>query len=75
MSSFVEELSQKARALPPEERVRLAEELRATVRDVDLEVEAVWDEEIRRRIAEIDSGVAKLVPADEVFAQVHRLLK
>ena len=75
MPSLVEELSQKARALPPEERVRLAEELLATVQEVDLEVEAAWDEEIRRRMAEIDSGVAKLVPADEVFAQVHRLLK
>ena len=75
MSSLVEELSQKARALPPEERVRLAEELLATVQEVDLEIEAAWDEEIRRRIAEIDSGVAKLVPADEVFAEVRRLLK
>ena len=75
MSSLVEELSQKARALPPEERVRLAEELLATVQEVDLEVEAAWDEEIRLRIAEVDSGTAKLVPADEVFAEVRRLLK
>ena len=75
MPSLVEELSQKARALPPEERVRLAEELLATVQEVDLEVEAAWDEEIRRRIAEVDSGGAKLVAADEVFAEVRRLLK
>ena len=75
MPSLVEELSQKARALPPEERVRLAEELLATVQEVDLEVEAAWDEEIRRRIAEVDSGAAKLVAADEVFAEVRRLLK
>jgi len=75
MSSLVEELSQKARALPPEERVRLAEELLATVQEVDLEIESAWDEEIRRRIAEIDSGAAKLIPADEVFAEVRRLLK
>ena len=58
-----------------EERVRLAEELLATVQEVDLEVEAAWDEEIRLRIAEVDSGTAKLVPADEVFAEVRRLLK
>lgn len=75
MPSLVEELSQKARALPPEERVRLAEELLATVQEVDLEVEAAWDEEIRQRIADVDSGTAKLVPADEVFAEVRRLLK
>ncbi len=75
MSSLVEELSLKARALSAEDRVRLAEELLATVQDVDAEVEAAWEEEIRRRIAEIDSGTAKLIPADEVFAEIRRLLK
>lgn len=75
MSDLVEELARKARALPPQERVRLAEELLATVHEIDPEVEAAWGEEIRRRIAEIDSGKAKLVPAEEVFAEVRRLIK
>jgi putative addiction module component (TIGR02574 family) len=75
MSDLVDELSRQARALPPEDRVRLAEELLATVQEVDTEVELAWDEEIKRRIAEIDSGTAKLVPAEEVFAEVRRLLK
>ena len=75
MSDLVDELSRKARALPPADRVRLAEELLATVQEVDAEVEVAWDEEIKRRIAEIDSGMAKLIPAEEVFAEVRRLLK
>ena len=75
MSDLVEELAHKARALPPEDRVRLAEELLATLQEVDPEIEAAWDEEIRRRIAEIDSGKAKLIPAEEVFAEVRRLIK
>ena len=75
MSDLVEELSHKARALSPEDRVRLAEELLASVREPDAEVEAAWDEEIKRRLAEIDSGKAKLIPAEEVFAEVRRLLK
>jgi putative addiction module component (TIGR02574 family) len=75
MTDLVEELSRKARALPTEDRIRLAEELLATVQEVDAEVEQAWDAEIRRRIAEIDSGTAKLVPAEEVFAEVRRLLK
>ncbi len=74
MSDLVEELSRKARALAPEERVRLAEELLATVQEVDPDVEAAWDEEIRRRIADVDSGKAKLIPAEEVFAEVRRLI-
>lgn len=75
MTDLVDELSRKARALPPEDRVRLAEEILATVQEVDAEVEQAWDAEIRRRIAEIDSGTAKLIPAEEVFAEVRRLLK
>jgi putative addiction module component (TIGR02574 family) len=75
MSSLVEELSRKARALSAEDRVRLAEELLATVQEVDTEIEAAWQEEIRRRIAEIDSGTARLIPAEGVFAEVRRLLK
>lgn len=75
MTTLVDELSQKALELPPEERVRLAERLLATVHDVDAEVEAAWDQEIQRRLAEIDSGTAKLIPAEEVFAEVRRILK
>lgn len=75
MSTLLDELAQRARALPPEERVRLAEELLATVHEVDADVDAAWDEEIRRRVEEIDSGMATLIPAEEVFAEVRRLLK
>ena len=73
--SLVEELSRKALSLSPEERVQLAEKLLATVQAVDTEVEAAWDEEIKRRIAEIENGTAKLIPAEDVFAEVRRLIK
>ena len=73
--SLVEELSRKALSLSPEERVQLAEKLLATVQEVDTEVEAAWDEEIKRRIAEIENGTAKLIPAEDVFAEVRRLIK
>jgi putative addiction module component (TIGR02574 family) len=75
MSTLVEELSRKALSLSPEERIQLAENLLATVQEVDEEVEAAWDEEIRRRIAEIDSGTAKLILAEEVFAELRRMIK
>jgi putative addiction module component (TIGR02574 family) len=75
MSSLIDELSRKARALPPEERIRLAEELLSSVQDSDEEIEAAWAEEIERRLAEVESGTAKLIPAEEVFAEIRRLLK
>ncbi len=74
MANLIEELSSQARKLPAADRVRLAEELLASVREPKDEVEAAWDEDIRLRIADIDAGTAKLIPAEEVFAQVRRLL-
>jgi hypothetical protein len=74
MANLIEELSSQARKLSAADRVRFAEERRATVNKPDDEVEAAWDEEIRLRIADIDAGTAKLIPAEEVFTQVRRLV-
>ena len=74
-ASLVEELSRRAKDLSPDERVQLAEEILATVHEVDEDVDAAWDAEIKRRIAEIESGTAQLVPAEEVFAKLRRLPK
>lgn len=75
MPSLIDELSRKARTLPPEERIRLAEELLSSVHESDEEIEAAWAEEIERRLEEVESGTAKLIPAEEVFAEIRRLLK
>lgn len=72
---LVEELSRRAQELSPDERVQLAEELLATVHQADGEIDAAWDAEIKRRIAEIENGTADLVPAEEVFARLRRLPK
>ena len=74
VTNLIEELSSQARALPMADRVRLVEELLATVHGPNDEKEAAWDEEIQSRIAEIDAGKAKLIPAGEVFAEVRCLL-
>ncbi|MET0397615.1 MAG: addiction module protein [Longimicrobiaceae bacterium] len=33
------------------------------------EVERAWEEEIRRRLAELEAGTAELIPANQVFAE------
>ena len=76
MTDLVAELSERARSLAPEDRARLAEELLASLEgDQEPEVDAAWDEEVRKRIAEIEGGAVKLLPADEVFARVRRSLR
>jgi len=75
MSDLVTDLTARAKALPPEERARLAEELLATFDPDDHAVEAAWDAEIRRRIDEVERGTVQLIPADEAFAQVRTALR
>ena len=75
MSDLFTELSARARALSRTERERVAEELLASLADEGyFEVEAAWDRETRRRVDEAEQGVAKLVPAEEVFAEARRAL-
>lgn len=76
MSTLVEELSVRAKTLPAEDRVRLVEELLDSLQgEPDAEAEGAWDREIERRVAEIESGAAKLVPAEEVHAEARRLIR
>lgn len=77
MADLVAELSERARGLSAEDRARLAEELLASVQQdaSDPQVEDAWKAEIRRRLDEVENGTAKLVPADEVFAEIRRLMQ
>ena len=69
-------LTKQALALKPEERIALAKTLLTSVDGfTSPEIEAVWREEIERRVKEIETGQAKLIPAEEVHrkarASVH----
>lgn len=76
MPTLIEELSARAKTLPPEDRARLAEEmLESLEQDPDSEIEVAWDREIERRVAEVEAGTAKLIPAEEVHAEARRLIR
>jgi putative addiction module component (TIGR02574 family) len=63
-------------ALSPQDRVWLAEVLLALMDEqTDADADAAWQQEIARRVYEISSGRAKLVPADDVFAETARIYK
>lgn len=75
MTSTVEELSARAKALSAAERARLAAELLDSLDNgVDDDAEAAWNAEIARRVAEAQAGTVQLVPADEVHAEARRLI-
>lgn len=74
MSSSLHALEAAALLLPPGQRAKLAERL-ITSLDQDPGIEAAWDEEIRRRIAEMDAGRLESIPAEEVLAEARGRLR
>jgi putative addiction module component (TIGR02574 family) len=67
MTQQTRELMQKALALPEGERMALIRVLIESLDDAtDADVERAWDEEISRRIADLDSGRARTVSWQEV---------
>jgi putative addiction module component (TIGR02574 family) len=75
MSPDVSELLKKALALPAEARAALAGSLLESLDDsVEASAEEEWNQEIARRIGELDSGAVKPVPWAEARRQVAAIL-
>ncbi len=75
MTTQAKELTKQALALKPEERIELAETLLTSVDGfASPEIEAAWQEEIERRVKEIEMGQAKLIPAEEVHRKARAVV-
>ena len=69
------ELLQKALSLPEEERTALVRSLIESLEEVaDRNAERAWDEEIARRIADLDSGKTQTVSWDEIRGRISARL-
>jgi len=67
------DLLKEALALPPEARASLAGSLIDSLDDqIDEGAEAAWDQEIARRLRELDEGTVKLVPWAEARRRLAR---
>jgi putative addiction module component (TIGR02574 family) len=79
MARRLEELEAEVLDLPDQDRARLARRLILSLEDTPLEdpaeVEKAWEEEIQRRVAEVEAGTADLIPADVAFAEIRKSLQ
>lgn len=79
MSLPWERLEAEVLDLPQRERARLARRLIASLEDETeedpAEVEAAWEEEIRRRLDEHRTGTSRSIPAEDVFAEARSRLR
>jgi putative addiction module component (TIGR02574 family) len=74
MSSQLEIVEAQALKLSVEERAELADRLIASLFKGD-EIEEAWAVEVERRIEEIESGRAKLIPAAEAIARIRAAIE
>ena len=64
------EIVEAALQLPPEQREEVINDLWASL-EADLGDE--WEDEIQRRVKDVDDGRVKTIPAEEVFSRLeHR---
>lgn len=74
MQDPVAELVRQGRQLPPADRERLVEGLLESLNAPAVEaLDAAWEHEIRRRLAEYDSGAVEAIDAEIVFAKARKI--
>ena len=76
MPDQVIELARRGKALSLEERSRLVDLLLESLHEPAItEIEAAWEVEIERRLAEYDRGEAKSIDAEEVFSKARSIAR
>lgn len=75
MGAILEDLENQALQLSPKERGelihRLIVSLEGEPEDTPEAIAKAWDEEIARRVADMEAGRTKWVPADEVMSRLR----
>lgn len=75
MAAILEELENQALQLTPQERGKLIHRLIVSLDGEPTEspevIAKAWDEEIARRVADMEAGHTQWIPADEVMARLR----
>ena len=76
MNHQVVELAERGKALAPDDRSRLVDMLLESLHEAPIaEVEAVWDEEVERRLEAYDRGEVHSIDGEEVLAKARALAR
>ncbi|MCP4666791.1 MAG: addiction module protein [Deltaproteobacteria bacterium] len=68
---MIDKVIEDALSLPVENRLILVEKLLKSLNlPINEDIDHLWAEEAELRISQIESGEAKLVPGEEVFAKI-----
>ena len=78
MGAMLEELEAQALKLSPEERSELVHRLLISLdgepEGTPDEIATAWNEEIARRVADMEAGRTQWIPAEEVFKEIDAFI-
>lgn len=78
MNATLKQLEAEALKLSPRERSELAEHLITSLHgqpdDTPEAIAKAWDEEIARRVADMEAGRTQWIPAEDVFKDVDAII-
>ena len=76
MPDQIAELVKRGRALAPEDRERLVDQLLESLNEpAAAALDKAWEAEIERRIGEYERGEVQAINAEEVFAKARLIAK
>jgi putative addiction module component (TIGR02574 family) len=73
MPTSIEQIEAQAMQLSPQERAELADRLWMSV-EFNEEIDAAWNAEIARRMAQLDSGEVQCIPWDQAMSELRAKL-
>lgn len=78
MGALLKEIEEQALQLTPKERGELAHRLIVSLdgepEDSPEAIAKAWDEEIVRRVADMEAGRTEWIPAEEVFKEIDQII-
>jgi putative addiction module component (TIGR02574 family) len=75
MTDKTQAIVEQALKLSPTERADVAEQLLASLDEaLDSDVEKAWQEEIQRRLQQVERGEVELMDSDTVMAELRKKL-
>jgi putative addiction module component (TIGR02574 family) len=75
MTAQTAEIMDVVDMLPIDMKLELIDHLLESISAPQTEIDEAWNEEVERRIDEVESGKVKLIPGAEVFARMRERYK
>ena len=76
MAANFDDIIKDALSLPPGARAMLADHLLESLdAEAQKRIDTIWADEAERRVRAIDEGRSKLIPGDEVLAELRPRVK